>query len=109
MHFQVRHPIYDVGACLLQFAGPVHIGLLVEAGLQLHHHIHLLAFFHRLEQGFGHLRLFAHPVQGHAYGSDRRVVGGLLQKIKDVVKLLVRVVQEVVLVPHGVQQAFLLL
>ena len=67
----------DVGSRLLQLLGPVNICFLVEAGLQLHHHCHLLAVLHGLQQGLGHGAFGGQAVEGNGHGRYLRVGGGL--------------------------------
>ncbi len=47
---QAHEPVHDVHARLFEGSGPRDVGLLVEAGLELHHHRHLLARFDRLDE-----------------------------------------------------------
>ncbi len=64
---QPDQPVDDVAARLLQLAGPADVGLLVEPGLDLDDHQHLLAGLGGIDQGV----------------DDRGVAGGAVQRLLD--------------------------
>jgi hypothetical protein len=67
--FQVREPVDDVDAGLLERVGPADVPALVEAGLQLNEADRLLALLRRLDQRRHERRVTAGPVDG---GLQRR-------------------------------------
>jgi hypothetical protein len=50
MRLQADHAVHHLRADRLQHLGPVDVGLLVEARLELHHHGNFLAAPHRFAQ-----------------------------------------------------------
>ena len=67
----------DVAAGLLQLARPGDVGVLVEAGLDLHDHDDLLARLGRVDQRVHDRGVAAGPVERLLDRQDVRVVGGL--------------------------------
>ena len=65
--FRPDQAVDDVAARLLELAGPADVGLLVEAGLDLDDHQHLLAGLGGVDQGV----------------DDRRVTGGAVERLLD--------------------------
>ena len=72
--------VHDVAAGLLELARPPDVGLLVEAGLDLDEHQHLLAGLGSVDQCVHDRRVTAGAVERLLDGQDVRVVGGLLEE-----------------------------
>src|SRR6185437_14659040 len=62
MDLQVREPVDDVDACLLQRAGPADVPALVKAGLQLDETDGLLSLLRRFDQRGNERRVTARAV-----------------------------------------------
>src|SRR6185369_10186214 len=67
----------DMRARSLELAGPDDVGLLVEACLDLDEDHHLLAALRGTYQRLHDRRVTGCAVEGHLYGQDVGVVGGL--------------------------------
>ena len=80
VRLQPDHAVDDVDAVLLQFPGPVDVGLFVEAGLDLDQRQHLLAGHGSLDQRVHDRRIAAGPVEGLLDGEHLRVGGRLLDE-----------------------------
>ena len=93
MGFQSHDAIHHLGANRLQHFGPVDIGLLVKARLELDHHRHLFAFAHRLAQQIHQGRIRTGAVNRLLDGQHIRVVDCGTQKKQDGVKAFKRLMQ----------------
>jgi len=97
-------PVDDVAAGLLELAGPVDVGLLVEPGLDLDDREHLLALLRRGHEGVDDGGVATGAVEGLLDREDLRVGRGLLQEPLDARgERVVRVVQQHVVVAHGLE------
>ena len=67
VRLEADQPVDDVAAGVLELAGPLDVGLLVEAGLDLDEHQHLLAGLGGVDQGV----------------DDRGVAGGAVERLLD--------------------------
>ena len=100
MGLQPDEAVDDVGARLLQLAGPDDVRLLVEAGLDLDEDDDLLAALGGPDQVAHDRRVARRPVQGHLDRQDLGVVDGLADEPLDRGdEALVRVVDEEVADP----------
>ena len=83
VRLQADHAVHDVDAGLLQPARPLDVGGLVEAGLDLDHHRHLLAVARRLDQVVDDPGARRGPVQGHLDREHLGVAAGLAHEALD--------------------------
>ena len=91
----------DVRSGTFQRSSPDDVGALVEAGLDLDQHDHLLALLGGLDQRAHDRRVAARAVERRLDGQHVGVLGGLLDEALDRgAKRLVRVVQQDVAVPY---------
>jgi hypothetical protein len=86
--------VHHLRAHGLESLGPVDVGLLVEARLQLDHAGHFLAAPRRLDQQFHQHRLGAGAVDGLLDGQHLGVVDRLAQELHHRGEALERVVQQ---------------
>ncbi len=91
-------------AHLFQLGRPVDVGLLVEARHQLHHHRHFLAGARGGQQGLHQLGILAGAVDGLLDRHHVRIQRGGRQEVDDGLERLVRVVQQPVLLGHGLEE-----
>lgn len=102
MGLQAHQAVDDVAAGLLQLAGPLDVGGLVEAGLDLHQDEDLLAGLGRLDERVDYGGVAGRPVQRLLDREDVRIGGGLLQeRLHGGGEGVVRVVQQDVLAAQG--------
>ncbi len=95
VRLQPDHAVHDVDAGALQLLGPVDVGRLVEAGLQLDEHGDLHAPLGGAHQAADDRAVATGPVQRHLDALHPRVVGGLLdERLGAAGEALVRVVHE---------------
>ncbi len=95
MGLEPDQAVHDVGAGLLQLAGPDDVVLLVEAGLDLDQDHDLLAALGGPDERLDDRRVARRPVQGLLDREDVGVVGGLVDEPLDRRReRLVRVVDE---------------
>ena len=57
MGLESDHAVGNMDACLFQGGCPVNIGRLIKTRHQFHHHCHLFAVLHGIEQIFDDLRV----------------------------------------------------
>ena len=77
MRLQPDEPVHDVGAGLLELAGPDDVRLLVEAGLDLDEDDDLLAALGGADQVADDRRVARRPVERHLDREDLGIVDGL--------------------------------
>ncbi len=87
----------------LETLGPVDVGLLVEARLQLHDRHHLLAAPRRLDQQVHQHRLLAGAIDGLLDGQDVGIQHGLAQELHDRLEALERMVQQHVVLAQSLE------
>ena len=104
VHLETRHAVDDSDPLFLEAFRPVHVVGLVEPGLQLHDHGHPFAVAAGVDQGIDDLRVPRHPVQRHLDGTHLGVDGGLPQELDKVVEGLVRIVDQDVASPDGLEE-----
>ena len=83
VRLQPQHAVGHVNAVGSQGVGPLDVGGLVEAGLQLDHDGHLLAVPRRFHQVVDDGAFGSHPVEGHLDGAHLGVADRLPQKAHD--------------------------
>ena len=93
MRLQAQHPVDHLSTNGLEHLGPIDIGFLVKAGLELDHHHDLLATAHRLPEQVHHLGVGASAVDGLADRQHLRVGNRLAQEIEHAVEALKGLVQ----------------
>ena len=98
VHLDVDQPVDDVDAGRLQPGRPGDVVLLVEAGLQLDQHGHLLALFGGLDEQVDQRRVGADAVERDLDGDDVRVGDRRLQERLHRGERVERVVDQEVLV-----------
>ena len=102
--FRPDHAVHDVDTGTFELARPLHVGRLVEAGLQLHEYGHLDATFRSADQAADDRAVAAGPVERHLDRLHPRVVGGLGDERLDAgAEALVRMMDEQRTVPHDVE------
>ncbi len=92
---------HHLNAGALQIAGPLDVGLLVEAGLELHQRRHRLAGFRRLGECGDDGRMLGGAVQRLLDRHDVGVVRRLQYELDDDVEGFIRVVDDDVLLADG--------
>ncbi len=100
---EARHPEHHLDPGIGENVGPVDVGGFVETGAQLHHHGHLLAVVGGIDEGVDDPRLLGDPVDIDANGADRRIERRLTHQLGEVVELVVRVVEQDVLLGNGIE------
>ena len=97
---EAHHAIDHLRTDRLQRLGPVDVGFLVEARLQLDHHRHFLAAANGLAQELHHLGVGAGAVDGLLDGEHLRVIDRLAQKRQHGIKTLEGLVDQDVAPAH---------
>src|SRR5450759_602912 len=101
---EAHQAVHDVGACMLQLAGPGDVRFFVEAGFDLHQDHDLLAALGGGAEVADDPRVAAGAVQGHLYLEDVGVRRGLRDEpLRGCGEALVRVVHEDVAGAYGGQ------
>ena len=90
VHLETTHRVERADPRSLEAVGPPEVRLLVEAGLYLHEDRHSLPGLGSREEGVQDRGVARDPVHGQPYLFDIRVRGSLLQEPDDVVKGLIR-------------------
>ena len=102
VRLEADHSVDDVDAGALELAGPGDVGLLVEAGLDLHDGDDLLAGLGGLDEGVHDRGVAGGAVEGLLDGQDLGVGGGLGHELLDGGgEGVVGVVQQDVVLAHG--------
>ena len=100
---EIHRPVHDVYADLLHLPRPEDVVALVELGAQLHQNGYglavLLGAHQRLDQG----RVLPDPVKADLDALHVRILGGFVDETDDGRERFVRVVQDPIAVPYGLE------
>ena len=94
MNFQTRRGEDDVNARFGQALGPMNVGFFIKARLQFHYHGDFFTVMRGMDHRVDDARVFRHTVDVDLYRQHARVERRLAQQFKNVLKGVIRVIQQ---------------